>query len=165
MKKTIEPYEFLVRWRNGVVSGYHFKTLAKVIDDDGTVIHEAEGDAMSAEMAQAIGYDLTGIIGAVNLGALTACDMHKAECEAACAERDKAQQERDDAAQTAKADKERSEAAIVERIKVVQHATEVLHENKKLVAERDAAVTDKQAALNRTILETVLDKAKASFKK
>lgn len=45
-----EPYELLIRWKGGVVSGLHKRELITV-KDDGVVLSETEGKALPLEIS------------------------------------------------------------------------------------------------------------------
>ena len=69
--KTQQPYEFVIRWKNGKISGAHIKFLDRIIDDDGvTVLSEKEGEAQSVSMAGEVGYPIADILTLVQSTAL-----------------------------------------------------------------------------------------------
>lgn len=75
---VIQPYEFLIRFQNGAVSGAHYRTI-ELITDGTTVFSSKEGDAQPVEMG---GQLFAQIMGETNAGL-------SAALSAASAERDK----------------------------------------------------------------------------
>ena len=75
--KTQTPYEFLVRWDNGVVTGAHVRFLERIIED-GVVIHEKEGHAQPISMAGEIGFPIASILSSLESGAIIAVEAAQA---------------------------------------------------------------------------------------
>jgi hypothetical protein len=71
--KTQKPYELLVRWKDGVVSGAHVKFLER-IEENGVVLTEKEGDAQPISIAGSVGFPLADILSTVQSDALAAID-------------------------------------------------------------------------------------------
>jgi hypothetical protein len=90
--KTRSPYEFLVRWTDGKISGAHIKFLDSVIED-GTVLNVEEGLAQPVSMAGEVGYPIADIWAAITASAISTgqqaltdmatADTKKADAEAA----------------------------------------------------------------------------------
>jgi hypothetical protein len=81
--KTQTPYEFLVRWKDGKISGAHVKFLERVIDEDGSVLSEKEDVAVPVSMAGEAGYPIADVFAAIHEGAVaTAQDAVAAIAEA-----------------------------------------------------------------------------------
>ncbi len=71
--KTQAPYEFLIRWTDGKISGAHIKFLERIIDDDGvTVLSEKEGMAQPVSMAGEVGYPIADIWAAITVSSVAA---------------------------------------------------------------------------------------------
>lgn len=69
--KTQQPYEFLVRWTDGKISGAHVKFL-ETVREDGTVLTVREGDAIPVSLAGEQGYPIADIFAAIQSGAIAA---------------------------------------------------------------------------------------------
>ena len=80
--KTTTPYEFLVRWNNGALSGAHVRFL-ETISEDGVVLTQKEGNAMPVSMAGEAGYPLADVLTAVQQTALA--DLAAAQATASSA--------------------------------------------------------------------------------
>ena len=123
--KIVVPYEFLVRWKNGKISGAHVKFL-ETISEDGVVVSEKEGMAQPVSMAGELGYPIADIFAAIRLdsvataqAAVTACsDAHAAEAQAkdAQATAEKAQAEAKLAADAAEAEAKRLTDALAAQV-------------------------------------------------
>ena len=81
--KTTQPYEFLVRWRDGAISGAHIRFLETILED-GVVLAQKEGNAMPVSLAGEAGYPLADVLSAVQKSALV--DLEKAKEALATAE-------------------------------------------------------------------------------
>ena len=81
--KTTQPYEFLVRWRDGAISGTHIRFLETILED-GVVLAQKEGNAMPVSLAGEAGYPLADVLSAVQKSALV--DLEKAKEALATAE-------------------------------------------------------------------------------
>lgn len=81
--KTTQPYEFLVRWRDGAISGAHIRFLETVLED-GVVLAQKEGNAMPVSLAGEAGYPLADVLSAVQTSALV--ELEKAKEALATAE-------------------------------------------------------------------------------
>ena len=76
--KQNTPYEFLVRWNNGAVSGAHIRFL-EMIREDGVVLSQKEGPAQPVSLAGESGFPITDVLTALQASALA----DKATAEAA----------------------------------------------------------------------------------
>lgn len=76
MKITTQPYEILIRFRNGILSGAHFQTIDIVTDDSGNIMSQSPGFAQPLDMASQIAKEL---LGQAVLGTVAAVDAAKAE--------------------------------------------------------------------------------------
>jgi hypothetical protein len=55
--KTTQPYELLVRWKDGAFSGASFRTLTTITDDQtGEVYAVREDDPQALDLAQLTAY-------------------------------------------------------------------------------------------------------------
>ena len=81
--KTTQPYEFLVRWRDGAISGAHIRFLETVLED-GVVLAQKEGNAMPVSLSGEVGYPLADVLTAVQQSALV--ELEKAKEALATAE-------------------------------------------------------------------------------
>jgi len=81
--KQQTPYEFLVRWDNGVVVGAHIRFLERLVED-GTVISEKEGHAKPVSLAGEAGFPIAGILSLVQANALA--DLATAQAALAVSE-------------------------------------------------------------------------------
>lgn len=77
--KTQTPYEFLVRWKDGKIAGAHVKFLEKVIDDDGSVLSEKEGNALPVSLAGEAGYPLADVLNFAQTTALATAESATAD--------------------------------------------------------------------------------------
>lgn len=82
--KKIQPYEFLIRWDiNGLISGYHLKTLNVIVDDDSGVVESStDSGAMNAKAAEAVGFPLNAIVDRVATDAIAFRDSAVADKDA-----------------------------------------------------------------------------------
>lgn len=76
--KTQSPYEFLVRWNNGVLSGAHIRFL-ETIADGAEIISQKEGNAQPVSMAGEAGFPLSDILTAMQAQALVERDAAVAD--------------------------------------------------------------------------------------
>ena len=81
--KTTQPYEFLVRWRDGAISGAHIRFLDTILED-GVVLAQKEGNAMPVSLSGEVGYPLADVLTAVQQSALV--ELEKAKEALATAE-------------------------------------------------------------------------------
>jgi hypothetical protein len=81
--KTTQPYEFLVRWRDGAISGAHIRFLETILED-GVVLAQKEGNAMPVSLSGEVGYPLADVLTAVQQSALV--ELEKAKEALATAE-------------------------------------------------------------------------------
>ena len=84
--KTTQPYEFLVRWRDGAISGAHIRFLETILED-GVVLAQKEGNAMPVSLSGEVGYPLADVLTAVQQSALV--ELEKAKEALATAEEQK----------------------------------------------------------------------------
>lgn len=118
--KEVLPYEFLARWKNGVLVGQHAQYIEKIYDDvTGEVYAERPTDAKPVHEAGQ--YPLADLLGTVTADNAKATEQLRAEKDAANAakeaaetakaaveaERDSIKAERD--AEKARADKAESD--------------------------------------------------------
>jgi len=81
MKQVItRPYEFLVRWRDGVISGAHVG-FEDVIVEDGAVIGAVQQNVQAVDIGLGKGFPLADILGQIHIDALTQLDAAKAEVD------------------------------------------------------------------------------------
>jgi multidrug efflux pump subunit AcrA (membrane-fusion protein) len=91
MKQVItRPYEFLVRWRDGVISGAHVG-FEDVIVEDGAVIGAVQQNVQAVDIGLGKGFPLAEILGQIHIDALTERDAAIAERDAQIAEREAAE--------------------------------------------------------------------------
>jgi len=81
--KQQTPYEFLVRWDNGVVVGAHIRFLERLVED-GAVISEKEGHAKPVSLAGEAGFPIADILSLVQTNALA--DLATAQAALAVSE-------------------------------------------------------------------------------
>ena len=74
--KTTQPYEFLVRWRDGAISGAHIRFLETILED-GVVLAQKEGNAMPVSLSGEVGYPLADVLTAVQQSALVELEKVK----------------------------------------------------------------------------------------
>lgn len=85
---TKHPYEFLVRWRDGKLSGAHVG-FELTTTEDGTALSTTALPVMAVDIGQGAGFPLADILSQVHVDALTDRDAAQAaqvESEAACAQ-------------------------------------------------------------------------------
>lgn len=85
--KTQQPYEFLARWRNGVLAGAHIQLLTKVVDDDGTTLVEKLEPAMKVSLAGEAGFPLADVLTALQISALADNEVKAAHIAALTTEK------------------------------------------------------------------------------
>lgn len=61
IEKITRPYEFLARWRDGVLAGAHIGFIEEVVED-GQVLSQKVLDVMPVAVAGATGFPLTDIL-------------------------------------------------------------------------------------------------------
>lgn len=79
--KTNQPYEFLVRWKDGAITGAHIKML-ETIAEDGVVLSQKEGVAMPVSMAGAGNFPLADLLTGIQTQALIDLDAARSELAA-----------------------------------------------------------------------------------
>ena len=84
INETQQPYEFLVRWNNGVITGAHVK-YKTILDRDGVVFQETEGPALPVGTEE---YPLLDILTKMQIDALVSIDSLTAELTQAKANAD-----------------------------------------------------------------------------
>ena len=68
--KTTTPYEFLIRWTDGKISGAHIKFLETVAD--GTeILSVKEGEAQKVSLAGEVGFPIADVLAAITSAANT----------------------------------------------------------------------------------------------
>ena len=118
--KTQTPYEFLIRWRDGKISGAHAKFL-ETISEDGVVINTKEGDAVPVSLAGEVGYPIADIFAAISAGAVASA--RQAVTDIATADGKKAEAEAAEASAKAAADAaEKENARLAQALAVAEAA-------------------------------------------
>jgi len=90
MMKTVEtrPYEFLIRWKNGVISGAHVG-FEDVILEAGVVSGTVQQNVQAVNVGLGKGFPLADILGQIQIDALTEKDAAlaaKSLADSKCAE-------------------------------------------------------------------------------
>ena len=75
INETKQPYELLIRWNNGVITGAHVK-YKTILDRDGVVFQETEGPALPVGTEE---YPLSDILTQMQIDALVSIDSLTAE--------------------------------------------------------------------------------------
>lgn len=81
MIETIKrPYEFLVRWREGQISGAHvgFELTAS---EDGKALPTTPLPVMPVDIGQGVGFPLADILEQLHIDAIASMDAAHAECK------------------------------------------------------------------------------------
>ena len=170
--KTKAPYEFLIRWTDGKISGAHIKFL-ETVTEDGVTLVQQESNAEPVELAIEAGFPMADVWAMVSAGAasvgqqaltdIATANTKKAEAEAAANKEIEDAKAREVAANEAKALAEQAEAAAKEAqakaeqakaasdaaLKAAQDAANALAAQEKAAAEKaafDKAVADAVAA-------------------
>ena len=135
--KTSTPYEFLIRWTDGKISGAHIKFL-ETITEDGVTLAQKETNAEPVELAIEAGFPMADVWAMVSAGAaqvgqkaltdIADANTKKLEAEAAAAKEVEDAKAREAAALAAKEAATKAEA----EAKAAADAAEA--ENKRLVA-------------------------------
>lgn len=91
--KTVEtqPYEFLIRWRDGVISGAHVG-FEEIILDAGVVTATIQQAVQPVDVGLGNGFPLVDILGQIQITALTEKDAAlaaKSAADSKCAEHKK----------------------------------------------------------------------------
>lgn len=152
--KTKTPYEFLIRWTDGKISGAHIKFL-ETVSEDGVILAQKETNAEPVELAIEVGFPIADVWAMVSAGAasvgqqalmdIASVNAKKLEAEAATAQEVEDAKAREIAANEAKALAEQAEAAA----KAAADAAEA--ENKRLAdalaaqAEAERVAKEKKA--------------------
>ena len=118
--KTKAPYEFLIRWTDGKISGAHIKFL-ETVTEDGVTLVQKETNAEPVELAIEAGFPMADVWAMVSAGAasvgqqaltdIATANSKKAEAEAAAAKEIEDAKARETAANEAKAAAEAAETA------------------------------------------------------
>ena len=118
--KTKTPYEFLIRWTDGKISGAHIKFL-ETVTEDGVTLAQKETNAEPVELAIEAGFPMADVWAMVSAGAasvgqqaltdIATANSKKAEAEAAAAKEIEDAKVRETAANEAKAAAEAAEQA------------------------------------------------------
>ena len=147
--KTKAPYEFLIRWTDGKISGAHIKFL-ETVTEDGVTLVQKETNAEPVELAIEAGFPMADVWAMVSAGAasvgqqaltdIATANSKKAEAEAAAAKEIEDAKAREVAANEAKALAEKAEASA----KAAADAAEA--ENKRLAEALAVAEAAKKAA-------------------
>lgn len=72
------PYEFLVRWQDGVVKGAHVGYVHRILRD-GVVVSETPGDVTPVTVGIQVGFPLADILDQIQIGALLALEEARVE--------------------------------------------------------------------------------------
>lgn len=117
--KTKTPYEFLIRWTDGKISGAHIKFL-ETVSEDGVTLAQKETNAEPVELAIEAGFPIADVWAMVSAGAasvgqqaltdIATANSKKAEAEAKAAQEIEDAKARETAANEAKALAESAEA-------------------------------------------------------
>lgn len=78
IQKITRPYEFLARWRDGVLAGAHIGFIEEVVED-GQVLSQKVLDVMPVAVAGATGFPLADILTQLQADAITERDAALAE--------------------------------------------------------------------------------------
>ncbi len=89
-----QPYEFLARWKDGVLAGAHIQRIYITRDGD-TIVSEAVGQVQPVALDGNGAYPLADIMTEVQAGAVAQANALVAQVDEARAERDAAKAERD----------------------------------------------------------------------
>jgi hypothetical protein len=136
--KTQTPYEFLIRWRDGKISGAHAKFL-ETISEDGVVLNVKEGDAVPVSLAGEVGYPIADIFAAISAGAVASAQQAVTDIATA----DGKKLEAEAAAAKAAADLEAENARVAAALAAKQAAEDAVKAQKAF----DAAVSARIAQL------------------
>jgi len=68
LTKTKQPYEFLIRWTDGKISGSHIKFL-ETVSEDGVTLVQKETNAEPVELAIEAGFPMADVWAMVSAGA------------------------------------------------------------------------------------------------
>jgi len=68
LTKTTQPYEFLIRWTDGKISGAHIKFL-ETVSEDGVTLAQKETSAEPVELAIEVGFPMADVWAMVSAGA------------------------------------------------------------------------------------------------
>lgn len=84
IEKVVQPYEFLARWREGVLTGGHVQFITRLIED-GVPMEGGErlSDAMPVDVGDGKGFPLAEILQQIHVDALIAVDTANADKSAA----------------------------------------------------------------------------------
>lgn len=124
METVKRPYEFLVRWKDGVISGAHVG-FEVTVTENGQVLSTTPLNVVSVNVGTGEGFPLTDILGKIQVDALK--------------DRDAALQAKS-TAESAKA------AAEAERDAALAAKDAALEAKAAAEAERDAALAEKEPA-------------------
>lgn len=79
MIETVKrPYEFLVRWREGIISGAHVG-FELTTTEGGEALSTTALPVMPVDIGQGIGFPLADILAQLQIGSIIAMDVAKAE--------------------------------------------------------------------------------------
>ena len=80
IETTKRPYEFLVRWREGKITGAHvgFELTAT---ENGKVLSTAPLPVMPVDIGQGVGFPLADILAQIHIDALISVDAANAKVE------------------------------------------------------------------------------------
>ena len=166
--KTKAPYEFLIRWTDGKISGAHIKFL-ETVTEDGVTLVQKETNAEPVELAIEAGFPMADVWAMVSAGAasvgqqaltdIATANSKKAELEAATAQEIEDAKAREVAANEAKAAAEKAEAASKAAQEAASKAAADLEAENARVA---AALAAKQAAEDAAKAKAAFDAAVAA---
>lgn len=82
MIETVKrPYEFLVRWREGKITGAHVG-YELTTTEDGKVLSTTPLAVMPVDIGSGVGFPLADILGQVHIDAVATMSVAQAECQA-----------------------------------------------------------------------------------
>lgn len=82
IQKVQHPYEFLVRWRDGQLSGAHVGYIEQLMDEDGSVISHKVLDVMPVAIGGAQGFPLATVVNQLQVDAIARGDAEQARADA-----------------------------------------------------------------------------------
>ena len=114
METVKRPYEFLVRWRDGVISGAHVG-FEVTVTENNVVLSIEPLPVVAVDIGQGQGFPLTDILGQIQVDALKDRDAALQAKSTALAAKATAEAERDAALAAKAAAEAERDAAIAEK--------------------------------------------------
>lgn len=99
LKKTTQPYEFLVRWREGEISGMHVGFIEFVTENGKIISHKV---LEVQEISEATDFPLATFLSDVQISTLVTNEKLRSENSNLRAELEKATREKQDALESVK---------------------------------------------------------------